>query len=84
LKKERKGEWNSRLHRQNPPTRVEERKKIGRIEFAPTQTKPADAGLKKERKGEWNSRLHRQNPPTRVEERKKTGRMELGCFLYTF
>jgi len=41
------------------------------MEFAPTQTKPADAGLKKERKpGEWNSHLHRQNPPTRVEERK--------------
>ena len=30
-------EWNSRLHRRNPPTRVEEANGIGRMEFASTQ-----------------------------------------------
>jgi hypothetical protein len=34
-------EWNSRLYKQNPPTRVEE---TGRMEFPSIQTKPADAG----------------------------------------
>ncbi len=53
------GEWNSRLHKRNPPPRVEDRANgigrmesgewnrangIGRMEFASTQAKPASAG----------------------------------------
>ena len=80
-KKERKpGEWNSRLHKQNPPPRVEERKKERKpgewnSRLHRQNPPPRVEEINKERKpGEWNSRLHKQNPPPRVEEIKKENR----------
>ncbi|TAG73885.1 MAG: hypothetical protein EAZ23_08390 [Oscillatoriales cyanobacterium] len=62
------GEWNSRLHKQNQPARVEDNRANGiRVYTNKTRLR----GLKKP--GEWNSRLYKQNPPARVEDNRANG-----------